>query len=186
MIKNFTLLFSIFSIFLLSACSRADKYTQFYLDYNTEMEIPPIGLFGLPLIEVGDLISMPTQTNTAATFSSNNTRTDLIESIQIENITLSFLAPQNADFDFLESIEVFISSDSLSELKIAERHDIPLGLTVLSLEINEDIDKDALLEYIKAESYTLRTNSTFRRETRETRRMNIATRFFIDAKLFNF
>jgi hypothetical protein len=185
MIKNFTLFLTAVSLLFLSACKYADKYTQFYLDYNTEIEIPAVGLLGLPLIEINNLFSRPTQTNSATTFSNNNTRTDLIESIKIEAITLSFIEPQNADFDFLESIEIFISSDSLNEVKIAERQNIPFGLTILTLEINENISDEQLAEYIKAESYTLRSAATFRRETNETRRLNVASRFFIDAKLFN-
>lgn len=179
MIKNFTLLVLFSCFFVLSSCNRADKYTQFYLDYNTEITIPRISMLGVSLIEIADLVSLPTQTRAETSFQANGTNSSLVESIELESIVLTFVDPATANFDFMESIEIYISTDSLPEIEIAELDEIPYGLTTITLEI----EQERLTEYIKSDQFKLRAIANFRRETRDTRRLNVATRFFIDAKI---
>jgi hypothetical protein len=179
MTKIFTRFFLLIALLTLVSCDKADKYTQFYLDYNSQVSIPPISLLGVPLIEINDLTTAQTATNTTQYFQTYNTRADLIDKITLDQITLTFTQPQYANFDCMKSIKVFIAAENLAELKIAEYEDIPLGLTILPLDI---VDNN-LIEYIKSETYTLRVVVEFRSSTRGERVLNIASRFFVDAKI---
>jgi hypothetical protein len=179
MTKNFTLFLTLFALLLLTACDKADKYTQFYLDYNTPVGITAIYLPNMPLIEVYEFSSEPTATNTTEHFSSYNTRSELIEKINLEEITLTFSQPEYANFDCIDNIQIFIAAEDLPEIKIAEQNVIPIGQTILPLNVTET----NLIQYVKSENYTLRTVIGFRTNTRQERQLNIASRFFVDAKI---
>ena len=66
---------------------------------------------------------------------------------------LEITSPGNGDFDFLNSIEIFIAAENLEEVKIAWKDNIPAdGLTYLELKTSSADLKD----FIKEDRFTLK------------------------------
>lgn len=160
---------------LFVGCSKLDELTKFNIDYETQATIPSTVGINLPF----DVLTPETETNSSSTFESNDTRKDLIEEIKLTKIQLEIVTPSDADFSFLESIEVFISAEGLSEILIASKIDVPVGISLLDLDVT-DVD---LKEYIKKDKYTLRLNTITDEAISQDHQIDIKSTFFVDAKI---
>jgi hypothetical protein len=151
MIKKLLLISCFFSV-VLSACEKLDDLTRFNLDAETEFTIPgqQTGL--------GDILSIPkaeVQTSSEQTFRNNNTRADMVEEARLNKLKLTITAPAQANFDFLNSIEIYIKAEGEKEVLLASKANIPEGTRTLELETT-GTDLNA---YVKKESYTIRTDA---------------------------
>jgi len=165
-----------FSLFLLFInCDKIDDLTKFNLDYDTQVTIPSSAGINLPF----DVLTPDTETNSSSRFESNDTRKDLIEEIRLTQLQLVITSPSDADFSFLESIEVYISADGLDEIKIASKVDVPEDVSTLDLEVS---DSD-LKEYIKKDSYSLRLNTVTDEAISQDHEIDVKSTFFVDAKI---
>lgn len=159
-----------------AGCKKADDLTKFNMEFNSEVTVPPNTLINLPL----DLVTPDMTTNYQETFSANNTRSDLVEAITIDKITISVKSPQGMHLDFLKSITVYISADGIPEKEIASKHDIPDGLTSLDL----DYVSDNLKDFLTKETIRLRVKTITDKTLNQEATLNVFTRFKVDAKIF--
>lgn len=163
-------------ITMLISCDRLDELTMFNIDYTTNFTIQATTLLGTPF----DIVTPETTTNSEAEFENNNTNTDLVESIKLTELTLNLQTPESGDFDFLNDISIFINAEGQEERLIASRTNIPEdGSRVLQL----DIEDTELREYIREESYTLRTETTTDQTIESDHEIEIFTRFRVDAEI---
>lgn len=169
-ILPFLLLFTIFS------CSKLEELSQFDMDYNTEVTIPANSLVDTPL----DIPTIDMDSDSKSSFASNNTSKDLIEQINLKHLKLVLKSPSDGSLNFLKSISIYISADSLDEKKIAWKDVIP---DTTKGELTLDITSDDLKEYLIAESYKLRFNTTTNKAIEEDHLIDIDTKFFVDAKI---
>ncbi len=182
MIRNFTRFFLLFLFVSLAAsCEKVDKYTQFSMDYSADFTVPQTVLLGVDFLNLPFLYSPPIETRMNANLEAYNTRMDLIEAIHLQMLTLEIVSPLSANFDFLESVEVFISAPQREEILLASRRDIPLSLRSLELEISSE----DLSAYLKSDNITLRTSATLRSNVREEIQVRANSRFLVDAKLLS-
>ena len=90
------------------------------------------------------------------------------------------IAPDTADFSFLNSIEVFISADGLEEIQIASLSDVPEN-SGNRINLNtSDID---LKEYIKKDEFSLRLNTVTDELMSTDHELEVNSTFFVDAKI---
>lgn len=158
------------------SCKEVDKLTHFNMNYNDEITIPATLGIDLPI----DIWTPDIPTNSTSTFESNNTHKDLIEQIILKKMTLTIKTPESATWDFLKNIEIYISAEGLDEKKIAWMDDIPkTGLKSIEL----DVSGDDLKEYIKKDEYKLRTKTVTRELVSHDTKVEIASTFFVDAKI---
>lgn len=173
--KIITLALIAMGILTLNSCKELDEFTQFNLDYTTEVTIPANSVINLPL----NLATPDVQTNYQNQFSNNNTNTDLVEEIKLAALDIVAKAPQGSNLDFLKSIKVFISADGLDELEIASKSDIPDGLTVLNLDKTDANLKD----FVTKETIKLRVETVTDEAITQDRDLEIFTRFRVNAKI---
>lgn len=175
--------FSVLSISLLiglmvlgTACN-VDKFTQFNLGpYKTSITIPGTSTPGQIL---DSLFSGSVPTNSEATFSGNSTGKDHIEKITLKEMTLRVTDPANGNFNFLKSVTVYISADGLPQKEIATKTTIANGLNVIDMdESGEDIK-----DYLSAASFKLKTKVEFDGTPAQDTKVEIATTYFVDAKI---
>ena len=76
----------------------------------------------------------------------------MIESVKLNMLRITLTEPQGQDFSFLQSVEVFISTEGMPEIRVAHKENIPNYSTQLLLET----DNVELKEYLKAKTITLR------------------------------
>lgn len=158
------------------SCKKVDELTKFNLTFNNKVTIPSSSVVNLPF----NIITPDIETNSSAQFESNDTRKDLIEEINITAFEMQVEVPAGEDFSFLESIDVFISAEGLSETRMAWNNDVPenVGAT-LNLETT---DAD-LKEYIKKDKFALRVNAVTDEALTRDHELNIRTVYLVDAKI---
>lgn len=174
MFKKYTFILAIFTLFV--SCDKLDELTKFNMEYSQRATIPSSAGINLPF----DIFTPEMETNSESKFAVNDTRKDLIEEIILTELELVVIAPDTADFSFLNSIEVFISADGLKEIQIASLSDVPEDVGN-SITLNtSDID---LKEYIKKDEFSLRLNTVTDELMSTDHELEVNSTFFVDAKI---
>ena len=174
--KRVTGLFLILLCIGLFSCNAIKKLGQFYINYNTQAVFPANIPINVPLT-----ISTPSiATNSSQVFQNNNTRSDLVQSVKLSQLTLNITSPQGQTFSFLQNVSIYISSDSLPEVEIASKQNIPanVGDTLIL-----DVTNVELQNYIKASEIKLRIAGTTDQLITTNIYANVQARFFVQANL---
>lgn len=157
-------------------CDELDKLTQFDIPYETQFTIPATIGIGLPV----DLPTPDVNTNIDSELSTETTRPELIEEITLKEMKMTVTAPNGEDFSFLESVSIFISGDSLPELRLAYLENIPADPgEVISLTTSDEDIK----EYLLNEKFSLRTSATMDETVAQDTDVKIDMIFHVDATL---
>tara|TARA_R110002074_G_scaffold104764_10_gene226330 strand:- start:15133 stop:15567 length:435 start_codon:yes stop_codon:yes gene_type:complete len=127
-----------------------------------------------------DVFTPETETNSESKFEVNDTRKDLIEEIKLTELELVIISPDNADFSFLNAIEVFISAEGLDEIQIAFLDEVPENSGNRITLNTADID---LKEYIKKDEFSLRLNTVTDELISTDHELEVNSTFFVDAKI---
>lgn len=174
--KTQQILFLIIGFFLIGSCKETDKLTQFNMEYTETITVPASTGISLPF----NILTPDVETNSSSTFANNDTKKELIESVILTNLDLTLTSPDGEDFSFLKSIEIYLTAEGLSEIKIAWKNDIPNDAgNSLELETNEN----DLKEYIKKDKFSLRVNTTTDEILKSDHKIDVHTIFFVDAKI---
>ncbi|WP_430908122.1 hypothetical protein [Maribacter sp. 2-571] len=158
------------------SCDKVDELTKFDIDYDTSVVIASAANINLPF----DVVTPDVETNSESEFAVNDTRKDLIEEIKLKSLRLELASPEDADFSFLESVEIFISAEDLPELQVATIVEVPMDAgTVIELDTSDDDLKD----YIKKNRFSLRLNTVTDEVLTEDHTIDVKSVFFVDAKI---
>ena len=161
---------------LTNSCKKVDELTKFNMDYNTSVVIPSSVGINLPF----NVFSPSITSNSEAAFEVNDTRKDLIEEILLKKLELRVDAPNGGDFSFLESIEIYINAQDLSELKVAWYDNVPASQGSTLEIFTTDVD---LKDYIKKDNFTLRVMTVTDEVITSDYEINVYSQFFVDAKI---
>lgn len=176
---NRSVVFLLLTIALSSAgCKALKKLTQFRINQSTEFSIPSTLLVNVPV----SLPSPEITTNSAQTFSNNNTNADLIESVKLEEMKLTITAPAGKSFSFLKDIQLYLSAPGLQEVLVAEK----LNVTSTTGELLLDVKDLELKEYLKQDKISLRSQVVTDELITQTVEVKADSRFFVDAKILGF
>tara|TARA_R110002073_G_scaffold139232_2_gene289275 strand:- start:53982 stop:54515 length:534 start_codon:yes stop_codon:yes gene_type:complete len=157
-------------------CELIDELTKFDMEFKQTVKIPPSTIINTPF----DILLPPVETNSEATFGSNNTRKDLIEEIRLKSLDLTINSPSESDFSYLESIEIFISAEDLPEIKIAFKEEVSAAV---GAELSLDVIGDDLKEYLKKDAFSIRLKTTLDESINEEQTIEVKSVFFVDAKI---
>ena len=127
-----------------------------------------------------DILTPPIRTNSTETFKNNNTRTDLIEEIKIDKLILKIIEPENSDFSFLNSIEIYLVPGDEEEILIAWKYDI--GNDV-GKELELDLSPEDLSAYIIEDEIELRLSTVTDKINLSDIHLEITAGFFINARI---
>jgi len=162
--------------FLTVSCEMMDNMlTQFDMPYESSFTIPKTTLVDLPI----DITTPPITTNSESTFEIKKTARNLIEEITLKELKLVISLPDDANFDFLKKLELFIKADGLKEMPIASLSDIPKGTRELVFQVEDTNLKD----YIFSDSFSLRTKMTTVEIISKDIDVDVKTVFHVDAKI---
>ncbi|MFT5243076.1 MAG: hypothetical protein ACJA1H_000150 [Glaciecola sp.] len=171
------ILLSLFITFgLFTSCSVIDELTKFDLDYQTNYSVSSTTIINTPF----NLDTPDVTTESESSFENNNTHKDLIESIKLKTIKLTIEAPENGDFNFLKEIHIYINTENVEEIEIANSFDLEnTDSGVLEL----DVLGQELKDYIKEDRFNLRVKTVTDETISETHDIVIDTKFRVDAKI---
>ena len=172
--RYFLLLLSVVCLFV--SCDKVDELTKFDLEYKSKVVVPGATGVNLPF----NMVTPDMETNSESQFEVNDTRKDLIEEIKLTELQMTITSPTDADFSFLERIEVYITADGLEEMLIAEQDVAQDAGSTIDVAVK---DQD-LKEYIKKESFNLRVNTVTDEVINTDHEIDVNTTFFVDAKIF--
>ena len=154
-------------------CKAIDKLLTFYVEDTENIQIAasfPVGVV-TPLSPV----AVPTQSK--QTFQNNNTRADLVKDVSLNQLTLTIADPTSENFDFLRSIDIYISTNASDQILLASLDKVPQGVQSITLTpTNARLDS-----YLKADSYTLTTKATVARPITRDITIRSASRFKVTA-----
>lgn len=167
-------LIPILLVFLVSACKKVDKLTQFIIEMKSEATIPSSIGVNVPL----DVNSPDVETNSESTFEVNDTRKDKIEQIILQKLHLTISSPTGQDFSFLKSISIYISADGLDEVQIAYKDPVPTSVTDV---LEMDVTSADLQAYVKKDQFDLRLNTITDEVITQNYTIEIYQQYFVDA-----
>ena len=134
----------------------------------------------MPINTPFNIMTLDVETNSESTFEVNDTRKDLIEEIKLTTLTLTINMPTDADFSFLESINVFISAEDLEEVEIAFKDSIPEDI---GNSINLETIRIDIKEYIKKDNFNLRLSTVTDEILTRDHEIDVHSVFYVDAKI---
>ena len=145
-----SLLLAPLALFLIfTGCKKIQQLLTFYIEDSQSIRIPATPLFG----SIVSLTPLTVTTKSDDTFKNNNTRADLVKDVSLNKLTLTITDPSGQNFDFLQKIEIYISTNANDQIRLAYLDQIPRGVSSIEL-----ISTNAKLDtYLKAATYTLTT-----------------------------
>ncbi len=167
---------------LTASCSLIDKLddlTKFDLPYDTSFSIEASVELPLPAGKELSIPTPPVSTNSETQFEVNKTAKNLIEEIKLKELSLTVTAPEDGNFDFITSIDLYINAEGLDELKIASATDIPKGSSVIDLTV-EDVD---LTPYITGNEISFKATTVTGEVVTQSIDINLHSVFHVDAKI---
>jgi hypothetical protein len=156
------------------SCDKIDELLTFYIDHDVTFTVPSSSPLNLPInISTPDIT-----TNSSQDFENNNTRSDLVKDVKLNDIRLTITAPTGENFNFLKSVHIYISTGSNPEIELAAIDEVPLDVSLVELTPTES----ALDTYLKASSYKLRTQIVTRETLTESVDVKVDMEFKVTAK----
>lgn len=137
-------------LFSFTSCEKLDDLLTFDVKDSTTFTIPSVTGINAP-------ISIPAPTiksSSTNAFKNNNTNASLVKNVTLKELTLNLESPATRTFNFLKSIEIYISATGEKEVLLASIHDIPSSVGKI---LNLVPSGNKLDVYIKKESYNIRT-----------------------------
>ncbi len=173
------LVLSALALLAAPGCKKARELINFQITDSQSFTVPS----GLP-VPPGVLVPLPSRTvpSTARTaYASKGTTTDLVENVNLEEMTLTITGPAGQNFNFLRRIELYISTDASGSDKVllASLASVPAGVSTISLVPGGN----KLDQYLRGDTYTILTNAEI--NSRPTQNIDIRadSRFSVRARL---
>ncbi|WP_114782850.1 hypothetical protein [Botryobacter ruber] len=158
-----------------ASCKKFSNLLTFYINHEESIYVP--ATVALPIGGILPVSPVPVTTNSKDTFKNNKTSADLVKDVSLDRLVLTITDPQQQTFDFLQSIEIYITTDGNDEVLLAHLNQIPANATSLTLiSSNAKLDK-----YIKADTYTIRTKATLAKPLAKDTTIKAAMRFKVTA-----
>ncbi|GGG38120.1 hypothetical protein [Hymenobacter glacieicola] len=157
----------------LSSCDKLDKLLTFYIEDSQSVKIAS----AFPIGQVVPLTPIAVTTRSDEKFKNENTSANLVKDVKLDRLTLSITDPSSENFDFLQSITIYISTDSNDKILLASLDNVPTGVNTLQLTpTSQKLDK-----YVKASSYTLSTEAKIRKPISRDITIRTDSRFKVTA-----
>jgi hypothetical protein len=163
-------------IFILGSCNEFDKLTQFNMEFDQTITIPAVADLSLPLdTQIPDI-----ESNSESKMSVNNSKKDLAEEVLLKEFKLAVNTPADGNFSFLKSIAVYLSADSLEEVKVAWLDSIPdnCGDSLILTTTTAD-----LKDYILKDSFNFRVNTVIDKVITSEYKIDMHSVFYVDTKI---
>lgn len=136
------------------ACDKIEELLTFTVSDQVSLTIPKTTIVNLPV----NLATPDITTSAKQEFSNNNTRADLVKDVKLTTLNMTITSPDGQTFNFLKSIQIYISTDGNDELLLASMDNVPMDVTSINLSpTSEKLDR-----FLKSDTYRLRTTSVYR------------------------
>lgn len=145
---------TIFMSIFLTSCDAVDDLLSFNISNETSIKIKSTSPINLP----SEIITPDVTTNSSAEFENNKTKASLVKDVKIRSLRLSIADPSDKTFTFLKSVHLYISTANSDEIELAYQDNINVSTNTIDLICTDK----RLDQYIKADSYKIRTQVTLK------------------------
>jgi hypothetical protein len=135
-----TMVLAAIGIVLFSACSKIKQLANINVDipYSQQFSVPQVAgdTQGVALPAGGISLSFPAvgfATNSQQYISQYNTAVSLITDVDLKSLELQILSPATQNFNFIDSVQIYISAPSQPLVLVAYEYNLPQGSTSLNL-----------------------------------------------------
>ena len=165
-------------IFTFFGCKLIDKLTHFDIDYNYTFTLPAVG----GAINLGnlDIESNDVENDKESTFEINDTRKDLIENATLKKFNVTIIEPVNADFSFINKVEIFVRTKALPEKLIAWKDNIS---DTVGNNLKLETTYSNLLKYLISDAIKVRLKTTSSEPLTEDLLLDLQSTVEVDAKI---
>lgn len=133
------------------------------IEYNSSLDVE--GVPGMPdsITELpnggvnADFPKVTNATNSAQYMEDYNTSSDLISSLIVSKMSLDMSQPEGQNFDYLDTVRVYVSATGLDEKLLGHKYGIPKGTKLLDLDRSDM----SLKEYFLKDSIHFRISAHF-------------------------
>lgn len=139
---------------LLTSCDAVDDLLSFTISNEASIKIKSTSPLNLPT----EIVTPDVTTNSSAEFENNKTKASLVKDVKIRSLKLSISDPSDKTFTFLKSIHLYISTSNSEEIELAYQDNINSSSNTIDLICTDK----RLDQYIKADSYKIRTQVTLK------------------------
>ncbi len=172
--------FLIFALVIHFSCKKAlDKLLTFNYAESTKITIPPV-----PIVSnVPVVIPTPEISSNADTeLKKNGLSLDNVKTLKISTFNLNIESPEEANFNFLNAVKIYISSAGLSDELIASKENIPSGLgKFLTLETTGA----NIVNHLKNNKYSIKIETKTDEITTKEIVLRADMTFSVTAQVFN-
>ena len=172
------LLVPLVGLLLLGSCKKALGILDFDVNDTGTVQLPATGpLPGAVLVLPGATLS----STSTATFAANNTTADYVQDARLKRLVLTVTDPTAQNFDFLKSINIYISKDATGTSKnlLASLDAVPTGQTTLELKPSDNpVDG-----YLRNSSYALFVEAELAQPLRQNTTLRVDSRFSVRVQL---
>jgi hypothetical protein len=129
----------IIAVSTIAACTKAKKLADINVDipYTQTVNVPSSGYStSVPIPFGGVTLPFPAvgiYTNSRQYMEQYNTITDKVVDVNLKSMTISILSPAGENFNYLDTVRLYISGNGLSEQLVAYRYDVPKNTNTLAL-----------------------------------------------------
>ncbi len=145
---------TVFMSIFLTSCNAVDDLLSFNISNSTSIKIQSTSPINLP----SEIITPEVTTNSSAEFENNKTKASLVKDVKIRSLKLSISDPSDKTFTFLKSAHLYISTTNSDEIELAYQDNINVSTNAIDLICTDK----KLDQYIKADSYKIRTKVTLK------------------------
>jgi hypothetical protein len=181
--KQTGLLTGIAFVALFASCNRITQLANINVNipYSAQVTVPqvPGDAAGIPLPPGGISLPFPTMpiaTNSQQYIAEYQTSAAKIVDVDLQSLALQILSPADQNFNFLDSVEIFISTSTLPEMLVAYAYDIPQGQTTLNLTTETNLN---LKTYFIQDTIIFRMSAHINAIPASGTQLNIASTFHL-------
>lgn len=138
------------SILLLTLAAGCKKLAvNFTVKHKTNFRVETSSPLNLPF----ESATPDVTTNSSQDFQNNNTASNLIKEVKLQELKISITSPSSKTFSFLKSVKLFISLNGAEEIELASMDNISATSQSILLTTTDQ----NLVQYLKASKYSIRT-----------------------------
>ncbi len=164
------------AVMAFASCNKEKTTVTFFARDKTDVTIPATVAIDVPFLfqspdyNLAELLAL----------NSNNTSPDRVKSVIGDAITVSVL-DTTRNLDFLKHATIYVYNDSIGETKLADKLDVPTGVTSVDLDVN----KVELVQYVhSSRPLAFKLQAGMRNSINQQIDVRISYRFKVKALLF--
>lgn len=170
------------AVVVLFGCKKVKDLATIEQDITYQEDVPiPFG-FTVPItVNVDTSIRYAFATDYQTYLNSYNTSSDKVISTKMKKLSMRITNPANQNFDFLDTVKLYVYADGLPEVLAAYKTPVPKGTQLVDLDV---VDVE-LKQYFLKDSMHVRLNGFVNTLPQPNTNVNLSTTFRLTANPLN-